>query len=181
MQVKSGVWDLIARRNRKRQEREGRNRAAETTHSGRFSASSAGSTADLPGSTDRRPESPVLRPGRPLNEPERVPRKRYVSETGKTSRAFRAYVDLMDTADWLREMMSRHLGVGDAVQRRDAASARVEQKVQVQQTKCGVGAEAFGRRRLDTKGECDLAAHVGGKLGESQSEDREGGGRTAGG
>jgi hypothetical protein len=34
--------------------------------SGRFAASSPGSTADLPGSTYRRPGSPVPRPGRPL-------------------------------------------------------------------------------------------------------------------
>ena len=35
--------------------------------------------------------------------------KRYISQSGKTSRAFRAYIDLMDTADWLREEMSRQL------------------------------------------------------------------------
>jgi MarR family transcriptional regulator, 2-MHQ and catechol-resistance regulon repressor len=39
--------------------------------------------------------------------------RRYVSERGKTSRAFRAYVDLMDTADSLRDRMSRHLEVFD--------------------------------------------------------------------
>jgi MarR family 2-MHQ and catechol resistance regulon transcriptional repressor len=38
---------------------------------------------------------------------------RYVSQRGKTSRAFRAYIDLMDTADSLRDRMSRHLEVFD--------------------------------------------------------------------
>jgi hypothetical protein len=35
--------------------------------------------------------------------------KRYISETGKTSRAFRVYIDLTDTADWFREKMNRQL------------------------------------------------------------------------
>ena len=30
----------------------------------------------------------------------------YVSQRGKTSRAFRAYVDLLNAAEWLRDRMS---------------------------------------------------------------------------
>jgi MarR family len=88
MQVKSKVWDLIARRDRVRREREARNRAAETTD-GNIAAVQDGTTSAELGAL--------------------VVKKRYVSETGKTSRAFRAYVDLMDTADWLRQEMSGQL------------------------------------------------------------------------
>ena len=88
MQVKSKVWDLIARRDRVRREREARNRAAETAD-GNIAAVQDGTTSAKLGGL--------------------VVKKRYVSETGKTSRAFRAYVDLMDTADWLRQEMSGQL------------------------------------------------------------------------
>ncbi|MGB8540801.1 MAG: MarR family transcriptional regulator [Candidatus Acidiferrales bacterium] len=80
MQVKSGVWDLIARRDRVRRGGEGRN----------------GTTKTVERESEVKPDAVA-------------PRKRYVSETGKTSRAFRAYVDLMDTADWLRQEMSEQL------------------------------------------------------------------------
>jgi MarR family 2-MHQ and catechol resistance regulon transcriptional repressor len=88
MQVKSGTPDLKALRDRARRRRAARDRATETTDGGAVTTQDGISLAKL----------------------ERLfPQKRYVSETGKTSRAFRAYVDLMDTADWLREKMSRQL------------------------------------------------------------------------
>jgi DNA-binding MarR family transcriptional regulator len=34
---------------------------------------------------------------------------RYVSERGKTARAYQAYVDLMQTAEWIRELAGKHL------------------------------------------------------------------------
>ena len=38
---------------------------------------------------------------------------RYITEKGKTGRAFGAYLDLLDAADWIREEMGRQLAMFD--------------------------------------------------------------------
>jgi DNA-binding MarR family transcriptional regulator len=39
----------------------------------------------------------------------RAKKERYTDAKGKTRRAYRAYVDLIETADWLRELAARHV------------------------------------------------------------------------